>query len=140
LLISISINVRFVISIVIPLIKANPKEIENMKEDGEEYSNYISDVIYDHKGKNIKAVSAYLLLILSEKYISSNLAANVITYLVELMDFGINGSNVDTFSKYAGINPNDNIFKLSSLEYHVESSLLVFSILAPVIIKSDKLM
>jgi hypothetical protein len=111
-----------------------------MKEDGEEYSNYLSDVINDHKGKNIKAVSAYLLLILSEKYISSNLASNIITYLIELMDFGIKGSNVDTLSQYTKINPNDNLFKLASLEYHIESSLLIFSILAPVIIRSDDYM
>jgi hypothetical protein len=111
-----------------------------MNEDGEEYSNYISDVINDHKGKNIKAVSAYLLLILSEKYTSSNLATNIITYLIEVMEFGIKGSNIDTFSQYNKINPNDNIFKIASLEYHIELSLLMFSILAPVIIKSDDLM
>jgi hypothetical protein len=44
-----------------------------MNEDGEEYSKYISDVINDHKGKNIKAVNVYLLLILSENYTFHNI-------------------------------------------------------------------
>ncbi len=110
-----------------------------MEEDGEDYSNWISDVIDDHKGKNIKAVSSYLLLILSEKFTSSELATNIIKYLIELMDFGIKGSNIDTIGQYTKISPADNIFKLSNLEYHIETSLLIFSILAPVIIRSDHL-
>ena len=40
-----------------------------MKEDGEDYSNYMSDIIYDHKSKTIKGVSAYILLTLCEKNI-----------------------------------------------------------------------
>lgn len=110
-----------------------------MEEDGEEYSNWISDVIDDHKGKNIKAVSSYLLLILSEKFTSSELATNIVKYLIELMDFGIRGSNIETISQYTKINPSDNIFKFSNLEFHIETSFLIFSILAPVIVRSDDL-
>lgn len=130
---------RFVVSIVIPLLKASPNEINSMEEDGEEYSNWISDVIDDHKGKNIKAVSAYLLLILSEKFTSSELATNIVKYLIELMDFGIRGSNIETISQYSKINAADNIFKFSNLEFHIETSFLIFSILAPVIVRSDDL-
>lgn len=55
------------------------------------------------------------------------------------MDFGIKGSNVETLSQYPKLNPNDNIFKISSLEYHIETSLLIFAILTPVVIGENKL-
>jgi hypothetical protein len=108
-------------------------------DEGEEYSNYISDVTNEHKGKTIKAVSAFLLFTLSDKYTSTKLAEKIILYLIELMDFGIKGSNVDTLSQYTKLNPNDNLFKISSLEFHIETSFLIFSILTPVVMGENNL-
>ena len=110
-----------------------------MKEDGEDYSNYMSDIIYDHKSKTIKGVSAYILLTLCEKYTTSNILNYVISYCTELIDFDIKGSNIETISNYKFINPNDNIFKLLDVEHHIELSLLVFSILSPEIIKFENI-
>jgi hypothetical protein len=107
-----------------------------MKEDGEEYSNYLSDVIHDHKSKTIKAVSAYLLQILCDKY--SGLNTFVIQYCTQLVDFQIKGANPETLPNYDHLTPED-VILLVSAEKQIETSLLVFSILTTHVIKHENL-
>ena len=52
---------NFAKSIIFPLLISTKSELLQMKENGEEYCNYIADVIDDHKMKTIKSVSAFLI-------------------------------------------------------------------------------
>jgi hypothetical protein len=108
-----------------------------MKEDGEEYSNYISDVLNDHKSKTIKAISAYLLQIMCEKY--SGLNSYITNYCIQLMDFQIKGADGSILNSYDHITVDDVIFKLADAERQIETSLLIFSILTTQVIKNEHL-
>lgn len=106
-----------------------------MKEDGEEYSNYISDIIEEHKSKTIKSVAAFILQNMSNKY--DGFGNHIITYCTQLVDFGIQGGNMSNIQQYPYLTAEDRIFTLSSVEYQIEASLLLFSILANHILKYD---
>jgi hypothetical protein len=106
-----------------------------MKEDGEEYSNYLSDVINDHKSKTIKSVSSYSVQVMCDKY--NGLGLFSVSYCIQLMDFQIKGADATALPNYDLLSADDLIFKLADAERQIETSLLIFSILTSDVIKNE---
>lgn len=123
--------------IILPLLISSKNELEKMKEDGEEYSNYISDVIDDHKSKTIKSVTAFLLQNMCDKY--DGFTTYIVNYCIQLVDFGVRGCDVNILPNYNLLTSTDRIFSLSSLEYQIETSILVFCIATSSIFKQENI-
>jgi hypothetical protein len=109
--------------------------LHSMKEDGEEYANFISDVIDDHKSKKIKSVTAFLLQNMCEKY--DGFTSFIVNYCIQLVDFGIRGADVNTIAQYNLLTAGDRIFTLAGVEYQIETSILVFCIATSSIFKQE---
>lgn len=118
---------QFASTIIIPFLIGTKKELIQMIEEGEDYSNFISDVIDDHKTKTIKSVSGYLLQNLSEKY--DGFANYLSSYCMQLVDFCVKGGDFANISQYHLLNSEDRIFKLTTIEFQIETSFLIFCIL-----------
>lgn len=129
---------QFASKIIIPFLIGTKKELVQMIEEGEDYSNFISDIIDDHKTKTIKSVSGFLLQNLSERY--DGFANYLCTYCMQLVDFSIKGADFATISHYNLLNSEDRIFKLTSMEFQIETSFLIFCILVSNFLKNKTML
>ena len=121
-------------NIIIPFLIGTKKELVQMIEEGEDYSNFITDIIDDHKTKTIKSVSGFLLQNLSEKY--DGFANYLCTYCMQLVDFCVKGADFANISQYNLLSGEDRIFTLTSMEFQIETSFLIFCILVSNFLKN----
>ena len=88
-----------------------------MKVEGEEFHNNLIDVIQNHKNKNFKTAASFLLTKLCDKY--DGLSSFLINFSLQLIDYCLNGSDVNNISKY---NILHSVMKQSKNELQGESS------------------
>lgn len=132
-----SISKQFATGILIPLLVATKNELEQMKEEGEKYAHYINDVIEEHKSKTIKTMSSFVIISMCDKF--DGLGTYLITYMAQLVDYVVKGSDNNNLANYNLLNANDRILNFSNSEYQIETSLLLFCILQEPIFKSPNL-
>ena len=82
------------------------KEKIKMKTDGEDYQNYIQDIIGDHKSKTSRTSIDFLIIRLCDKY--DGLSNFLATFCLQLLDFAINSSEI-TFNPNSNINESYNL-------------------------------
>ncbi len=98
-----------------------------MKTEGESYSNYLNNVIDDHKEKNIKNICGVLLQSFCSKI--TGFSNFIFSYIGELLDYNFN--QIDSFNNYSFLKKEDVIFALNiSNEYQIDLGIFTYCILA----------
>jgi hypothetical protein len=101
-----------------------------MNEDGEEFSNYINDIIDDKKSKNIKTGSAGLLQTLCSLY--DGLLSYIVNYCIQVIGFNISEGNIESLNNENNtslLSSNDQVLKLLNNELQLETVFFILSVL-----------
>ena len=85
---------KFILNNIIPFLLTNNNDINEIKEDGENYYNFLQDLTNDFKLKSYKTAVAFLIKKLCEEY--SDLSNFILSFCIQLFDFILNNENSDS--------------------------------------------
>ena len=82
---------KFIFNNIIPFLLTNNNDINEMKEDGENYYNFLQDLTNDFKLKSYKTAVAFLIKKLCDEY--SDLSNFILSFCIQYFDFILNNEN-----------------------------------------------
>jgi len=118
------------------------QEENDIKYEGENFSEYLSNIIVENRDKSIKVICSKILKLHSK--FDKGYIKELAKYCLETLDIcfkNYSGFTNGSFDGYEYITPTDNIFtKLGSFNEIVDISFLALSVLSGSILNSNSLL
>lgn len=120
----------------------NKQEENDIKYEGENYSEYLENIIVENRDKSIKVICAKILKLHSKH--DKGYTKELSKYCLEILDIcfkNFSGFTNESFKDYEFIKQADNIFsKIGSFNEIVDISFLTLNILSGSILNSNSLL
>lgn len=119
---------NFILNIIFPFLLSTPADINELKDDGESYFNYMADLVQDQKIKSCRASMAFLLQKICDNYgfVSSMVLNFILQYFENLLNDNKTELPQNQFSML--VNSNSPIITID-YEYKIDFCLLVLILL-----------